>query len=67
MHLGEGRWSKVPCQRKQLEPTNPEFEVLTTRPHTLSHAPLENVENFNALLGTKLSTKDNAFSIRLDK
>ena len=50
MHLGEERqsrvpqWSKVPCLRKQRDgrglntgPPDPEFEVLTTRPHTPPH------------------------------
>ena len=38
---GETKWSKVPCRRKQRDgrglspgPPDPEFEVLTARPHT---------------------------------
>ena len=37
----ETKWSKIPCRRKQRdgrglnpEPPDPEFEVLTARPHT---------------------------------
>ena len=40
----ECQWSKVPCLRKQRDgrglntgPPDPEFEVLTTRPHTPPH------------------------------
>ena len=44
IHLGEERQSKVPYLRKQRDrpglnpgPPDPEFEVLTTRPHMSPH------------------------------
>ena len=40
-------WSKVPCLRKQRDgrgPPDPEFEVLTARPHTPSQYSIKNAQ-----------------------
>jgi len=56
----EKNWSKVPCLRKQRDerglnpgPPDPEFEVLTARPHTIILLKSSNKYNMAALLAKR--------------